>query len=199
MNKNEYLEQLRKELCGLPQDDIEERLSFYEEMIEDRMEEGLSEEDAIRAVGTVSDIVTQIVADVPLAKLAKERIKPKRRMTAWEIVLLSLGSPIWLSIGISIVAIIISIYVSLWSIIISLWSVFGSLVGCVIGCLAGGTLFICTNHVFTGVVGLAASLVCSGLSIFMFYGCKLATKGLLKFTKNFAIWIKHCFIKKEEV
>ena len=45
MNKQEFFEQLRKGLSGLPKDDIEERLTFYKEMIEDRIEDGLSEED----------------------------------------------------------------------------------------------------------------------------------------------------------
>ena len=49
MGKQEFLAQLRKGLQGLPQEDIEERLTFYSEMIDDRMEEGLSEEEAVSA------------------------------------------------------------------------------------------------------------------------------------------------------
>ena len=49
MNKQEFLSQLRKGLAGLPQNDIEERLAFYGEMIDDRIEEGLSEEEAVSA------------------------------------------------------------------------------------------------------------------------------------------------------
>ena len=37
MHKQEFLAQLRKGLSGLPQADIEERLTFYSEMLEDRM------------------------------------------------------------------------------------------------------------------------------------------------------------------
>ena len=51
MRKQEFLVQLRKGLSGLPQDEIEERLTFYEEMLDDRIEEGLSEEQAVLAVG----------------------------------------------------------------------------------------------------------------------------------------------------
>lgn len=43
MNKQEFLAELRKGLSGLTQDDIEERLTFYNEMLEDRIEEGFSE------------------------------------------------------------------------------------------------------------------------------------------------------------
>ena len=42
MTKNEFLEQLRRGLSGLPMEDIDERLNFYSEMIDDRIEEGLS-------------------------------------------------------------------------------------------------------------------------------------------------------------
>lgn len=42
MLKEEFLAQLRGGLAGLPQEDLEERLAFYSELLDDRMEEGLS-------------------------------------------------------------------------------------------------------------------------------------------------------------
>ncbi|MBO7632200.1 MAG: hypothetical protein J6S78_07730 [Lachnospiraceae bacterium] len=57
MNKKEFSELLRTSLAGLPQRDIEERVAFYEEMIDDRLEEGMSEEEAVRMVGPVGEIV----------------------------------------------------------------------------------------------------------------------------------------------
>ena len=138
MGEQEFLVQLRKGLSGLPQEDIEERLMFYSEMIDDRMEEGITEEDAVAAVGTVDEIVKQVVAETPLAKITKERIKPKRRLRAGEIVLLILGSPIWLSLLIAALAVILSLYASLWSVVISLWAVFVSLIGCAFGGVVAG-------------------------------------------------------------
>ena len=197
MSKQEFLAQLRKGLSGLPQDDIEERLTFYSEMIEDRMEEGLSEGEAVSAVGSVDEIVTQVVAETPLAKIAKERIKSKRRLSAGEIVLLVLGSPIWLSLGIAAFAVFFSLYISLWAVIISLWAVFASLAACSIGGVLACIIFAVSGNGASGVAMLAAGIVCAGLSIFAFYGCKAATKGTLILTKKIAIWIKNCFIKKE--
>lgn len=199
MSKQEFLVQLRKGLSGLPQDDIEERLTFYSEMIEDQMEESLSEEEAVSAVGSVDEIVAQVVADIPLAKIAKERIRPKRRLNVGEIVLIALGSPIWLSLGIAAFAVICSLYISLWAVIISLWAVFASLAACSISGVLACVIFIAGGNGISGVAMLAAGIVCAGLSIFMFYGCKAATKGTLILTKKMAIWIKNCFIKKEEV
>ena len=197
MSKKEFLAQLRKGLSGLPQDDIEERLTFYSEMIEDRKEEGLSEEEAVSAVGTVDEIVTQVVAETPFAKIAKERIKSKRRLSAGEIVLLALGSPIWLSLGIAAFAVILSLYISLWAVIISLWAVFASFAACSIGGVLACVVFIVDGNGASGLAMLSAGIVCAGLAIFMFYGCKAATKGTLILTRKIAIWTKNCFIKKE--
>ncbi len=197
MNKSEFLGALRKGLHGLPQDDIEERLAFYGEMIDDRTEEGLSEEEAVSAVGAVNEIVAQTVADTPLAKIAKERIRPKRRLKAWEIVLIALGSPIWLSLAIAAAAVILSVYVSLWAVIVSLWAVFVSLAVCAVGSVPMCIFFIAGGSGAQGLVTLSAGLVCAGLSIFMFYGCKEVTKGILILTKKFAVWIKNCFMGKE--
>lgn len=199
MSKNEFLSALQLGLSGLPKDEIEERLNFYSEIIEDRMEEGLLEEEAVLAVGTVEEIVAQAVTEIPLAKIAKERIKPKRHLKVWEIVLLALGSPIWLSLGIAVVAVIVALYVSLWSVIISLWTVFGSLVICSLAGMIAGIILICNGSGFAGGAMIGAGIVCSGLSVFMFYGCKVATKGILILTKKMAVWIKNMFIKKEVV
>lgn len=199
MNKQEYLSALRVELFGLPQADIEDRLAFYSEMIDDRIEEGLTEEEAIAAVGSAQEIASQIVADIPLSKIAKERIKPRRRLKSWEIVLLVLGSPIWLSLGISVFAVIISLYVSLWSVIVSIWATFVSFAAwTLVSTVAGlGIIFTVEAGTLIGTATLGAGLVFAGLSIFMFYGCKAATKGILLLTNKIALWIKNCFRGKE--
>ncbi len=198
MNKQEFLDGLRKGLSGLPQADIEERLTFYGEMLDDRIEEGLSEEEAVAAAGSVNEIVRQTVADIPLAKIAKERIKPKRRLKAWETVLLALGSPIWFSLGVAAAAVIFALYVTVWSVIASFWSVFASLAVCAAAGVPMCVVFAAGGSGAAGIAVLSAGIVCTGLSVFMFFGCLQATKGILLLTKKFAIWVKNCFIKKEE-
>ena len=197
MDKQAFLAQLRKGLSALPQDDVEDRLTFYSEMIDDRMEDGLSEEDAVSAVGSVDGIVARIISDTPLTKLARERITPKRQLSGWEILLLVLAFPIWFSLLIAAVATVFFVYISLWSVIISLWTVFASLVGCSIGLLLAGIGFAFTEHLLSGVAMIAAGIVCVGLTIFMYYGCKAATSGVVFLTKKFALWIKKCFIRKD--
>ncbi len=197
MNKTEFTLELYEKLPNIPSEEIDERLAFYIEMIDDRIEEGLSEVEAVEAIGSIDVIAEQILADVPLSVIVKKSIKSKRRLKVGEIILLILGSPIWVSLCIAAIAVLFSLYISLWSVIISLWSVFASLVACSVGGVLACVIFAIGGNVASGVVMLAAGIVCAGLSIFMFYGCKAATKGILLLTKKMAIWIKNCFIKKE--
>ena len=53
MNKKDYLDSLAKALDCLSREKRSEILSFYQEAIDDRMEEGMSEEDAVCAMGPV--------------------------------------------------------------------------------------------------------------------------------------------------
>lgn len=198
MTKVNFLFELRDKLSGLPKEDIEERLNFYSEMIEDRMEEGLSEEDAVAAIGTTDEIAKQIISEIPLTKIAKEKLKPKNNPKILEIILLVLGFPLWFSLLIAAFAVVFALYISLWAVIISLWAVFAAFIGCAVGGIISGIIFALNSNTLTAIAMLAAALVCAGLSIFTFFGCKLATKGILTLTKKFIIWIKNCFIKKGE-
>ncbi len=198
MNKQEFLNCLAKALSVLPEKDIEERLSFYGEMIDDRIEEGLSEEEAVQAIGSVKDIASQIIADTPLTKIAKQRLKPKANLRWWEILLIILGSPVWVSVLIAILSVIFSVYVSLWSVIISLWAVFVSLLASGVGLTAASFIFAFCDKILTGFATFGVGLVCVGLSIFMFFCSKAATKGILILTKKLALGIKNYFVRRGE-
>ena len=198
MKKQEFLSELRKGLSGLPQEDIDERIAFYAEMIDDRMEEGLSEEDAVRDIGTVDEIVSQIVSETPLLKIVKNKMKPKRKIQTWEIVLLVLGIPVWLPLLAAAVVVILAVYAVMWSVVVSLWAVFGSLAGCGIGGAVSGVALAVSGHVATGLALLAAGLVSGGLSVLLFFGCLGATKGMAILTKKIALGIKNCLIRRKE-
>ena len=194
MTKLEFLLLLQDKLSALPKADMDERLRFYSEMIEDRMEEGLSEEEAVAAVGTVDEIAAQILADFPPVNTARKEVKAKKQQSVWKTVLLVLGSPIWLSLLISALAVMIALYISLWSVIISLWAVFVSVAVCGFCGVVAGIVFALGSHGLTGVAMVGAGIACAGLAVFLCVGCRAATKGTLLLTKK---TVKNCFAKKE--
>lgn len=197
MTKLQFMMSLQDRLTGLPRDEQEQRLEFYSEMIDDRIEEGMTEAEAVAAIGSVEDIVAQIIAETPLVKIAKEKMRPKRRLKTWEILLLALGCPLWLPLLAAAGAVILAVYASAWSVIVSVWAAFGALIAGAVAGLVAGIALACISYVPFGMVMLAAGMVCAGISILMFYGCKVATKGILILTKKFAVWLKSRWMKKE--
>ena len=198
MNKKDFLNKLKNALNGLPENEIEERISFYGEMIDDRIEEGLTEEDAVKEIGDTEKIVFQIMQEIPLGNLVKEKIKPKRRLLWWEILLIILGFPIWFSVLAALFAVFLSVYVCIWSAIISLWAVMVSFIACAIGFFAAFILLTISGNNLSGFAFLSISLVMAGFSILGFFFANLCTKGLLIATKKFALGIKSLFVKKGE-
>lgn len=197
MTKLDFLLSLHEKLLHLPQDDVEERLNFYCEMIEDHIEEGLSEEDAVSAVGSIDKIAEQIANEISNQHISTELLKSKRKLRPLEIVLLILGSPLLISLLLAVFAVIISLYITMWSLNISLWAVFGSFAGCVLGGLSTSVVFFITKNNIAGIACICVALVCAGLSIFLFYGCKAATKGAARLTKIISKSILKCFMRKE--
>ncbi len=197
MTKTEFLARLRTALRGLPQADVEERLAFYSEMIDDRVEDGIAEEEAVAAIGTAEEIAAHIVSEMPFAKLVKEKMRPKKRLDAWAVVLLVLGAPIWGSLLIAAFAVAFSLYLSVWAIIVSLWAVFASLVGCAVGGVVGGIGFAVGGFLPTGLAAVGAAFVCAGLCVFAFFGCRAATRGIVLLTKKVVFAMKNSLLKKE--
>jgi len=197
MNKQAFLTHLRNALAGLPRDDIEERAAFYDEMIDDRMEEGMSEEDAVAGIGSVEEITAQIVADTPLPKLVREKLGSSRRLRAWEIVLIVLGFPVWFPLLIAAGAVILSLYIVAWALLVSLWAVEVSLWACVPGGIAAAAVCFAQGHAIPALMLLGAAILIAGLSIFMFCGCTAASGGILKLTKKAGVGIKSMFVRKE--
>lgn len=197
MNKKRFLSELRRGLSGLPQAEVEERLTFYSDMIDDRMEDGCSESTAVAEIGPVKRVVGQILSEISFAKLVKAKIAPKKPLQGWEILLLVLGSPLWLSLVIAAVAVVLAVYTSLWAVAVSLWACFGAVIGSAVGGLVGGIILAFGSKLLSGLALVGAGIFCAGLSIFLFAGCKAATKGMCRLTKALTLGLKRWLVKKE--
>ncbi len=198
MNKQEFMRELKRKLAGLPKREVSEQLGFFSEMIDDKIEDGCREEEAIASFGTVDEVAKQIVAEIPLSKIIKEKAKRSGR-NPWVTAMLIIGSPVWFSLLISLFAVVFSLIVSLWSVIVSLWAVFASLVAGGLGGVLVGIFTALVTKPLTGGALTAAGFVSAGLSVFGFQAFLAATKGAAWLTKKTFLGIKLCFIGKERV
>ena len=198
MTESTFLESLRGRLSGLPQEEIDRSLDYYAEMIDDRMEEGMPEEDAVAAVGPVDSAAAQIIRDMSLPRLVKARVKPRRALKAWEILLMVLGSPVWLPLLLAAAAVLLAVYITLWSLILVIYAIDLSFAACAVAGLAGGAICLFGQRVPLGAASVGCGLIGFGVAVLLFFGANQAVRGTLWLSRSTVQGIKARFIRKGE-
>ena len=188
---------LRAKLLSLPENERNERLAFYGEIIEDRIEEGMSEAEAVASIGTLNTIAEEILAEGKGHTRAQKKHAQKQRK-AWEIVLLVIGSPLWLSLLVAVLALILSLFVSMWSVALCIWAVFAALLLCGMGGILMSGILLCSENPAAAFVLLGASIFALGLSVFAYYGAKYLTLGAWLLTRKSSKCLSRIFRRKEE-
>ena len=196
MNKKEFLEALEKRLQALPKEEIQERLQFYSEAIDDRVEEGLTEEQAIEQIGTLDEVTWEIVKKTPLVTLVKEKVKPKRKMRAWEIVFLVIGFPLWFPLLITAMVLILVGYILAWVLVIVTYSVEMATATAGLAAIGAGvaTFFGGAHWLGFGMAG--AGLMCLGFALLWVFACVGATRASIALTRAIILSIKKRFVKR---
>ena len=120
MNKNEFLKSLKKALSSLGAKERKDRISFYSEIIDDKIEEGMDECAAVKEVGSVNEIARKILAEK--TEVHEPAEKKGRKFTKGEIAIIIIGAPVWIPIGIALLALIFSGYVIAYSLLLALWA-----------------------------------------------------------------------------
>jgi uncharacterized membrane protein len=192
MNKTEFTNQLTAGLAGLSQEDIKRSVDFYIEMIDDRIEDGMSEEEAVAALGNIDEIRSKILEEIPITRIVKEKITPKRTFSTVEIVLLIVGAPLWLPLLLAFIITGLTFYLSFWVIILSLYvvdlSVFVSGIAGILG------IFKAAGSFASGMFLSGCGIALIGASILLFFGFNQVTKGMLFISKKIVLGIKKLFV-----
>lgn len=74
MNKDTFLKTLKKQLKSLKKEELQKNIGYYEEMIADMVENGLTEEAAIQKIGTPEAIAQEILENTSPENLRKKDI-----------------------------------------------------------------------------------------------------------------------------
>lgn len=74
MTREVFLNDLKNALVGMNDEEMDSVLAYYNEMIDDRMEAGMSEEDAVNAMEPVKTIASRVLSE---AGVVEEKIEEK--------------------------------------------------------------------------------------------------------------------------
>ena len=190
MKKEAFLQALEGRLEGMSADERARALEFCAESIDDRVEDGMAEEDAVAALGNVEDVARGLLADRPLGAVVRERVR--REGDAGRIVLLILASPFLLSFF----AIGLSVYIVLWSLMLTIYAVLWSLLIAGAACALGGVALMFMQGAAPGLCVCGAGLVSFALGLLLIDPVKAAGRGLWKLTKAFGRGCKRLIVGK---
>ena len=192
MKKKEFLKLLEQNLGGLPKEEIDNYVEFYSEAISDRMEDGKTEEEAIRDLGGIEEVIKEICGEKSLTSLVRQKVTPKRRITSAEIVLLILGFPLWFPLLMVVLTLLLVGYILTWILVIVTYAVeFGLIAGSGFSIalyfanLANGTSNI--GYLGIGLLGIGAAIIFG-------FVCVAATKVSFRLAKRIVLGIKKALI-----
>lgn len=191
MNKVEFLKELSFYLQKM--NDIEKNkfIIYYDEMISDYVENGAAEEEAIRKIGTPLKIAEELLDDYDSVKLNL----PSTGSRALNIVLMTIGFPLWGSVLLAVVLMILSIYILIWCIpfVTGAGSV-GFFASAIVGII--GTPFVMAKNVSLGIMQMGTSLVSIGITVLLGTATIDLSKKFINLTKKFNVKLLALFKKK---
>ncbi|WOO86914.1 DUF1700 domain-containing protein [Mollicutes bacterium LVI A0039] len=168
----EFLKELEIELQHLPQSEITKVINYYEESIEDRLEDEMSDDDIVNSFGPIDQIVATIEEEISLGTIVKDKVSQKASGKKINYVLLALvlilGFPIWFTLMMLMLAVLITVYALLWTIPVMVVAIYAALlVTAVVS--AGAVVYSLTSvSIFTTMGLMGLSLVSSGIAIVLF-------------------------------
>lgn len=164
----------------LPPEEIRRARDFYIQAIDDRVEDGQTEEEAVAALGDMDEIVRQIEDDVPLSAAVRARVEETKkramekdgRWTAW--IIAAVTFPLW----ISLLAVGFSLTVTFWAVSFALhaagWTVIASGVASV-----GASVFLPYPGAAPRLMLAGLGLVLAAVGVFLLPVFGLVSRSLM--------------------
>lgn len=200
MREAEFFATLRERLKGMNQEDLERSLEYYREMIADSIEDGMTEDEAVEALGSMDEIVASLQAGSAAETVQEAEPTapnpPQRRgarLRWWHVLLIVLGSPIWLSIAAALLALLIALYVVLWAVVLVFWAVDAALYACGVALALKSLVAYGSGLWPAGMLLFGAGMVLFGLAVFWMFLSALVTKGIAKLSRAIMRGIIRCF------
>lgn len=197
MSKEDFTFYLRKRLVLLPQEDIEDRIAFYTEMIDHRMGNGMTEEEAVASLGPIEDIAEHIMSEIPLSTLVMRQVNPDHKTKGWQIALIILGFPLWFPLIVTVSVLIVTFYLTAWIIQAAFYIVVLSLAIAAAAMIPFAIYLFIHSNIPGGLFAIGAGLIVFGVALIIFALCNGVTRLLIKLTGKILYRIKSLFVGKE--
>ena len=173
---------MRQKLYQLPPRDVEQTIEYYNEMINDYIESGYSEDVAVAKMGRVDDIAQQILAGAQNPAFGTYGVQ-KQKKSGLVITLLILGFPIWFSLLITAFCVLLTaaIVIATLAIVVP-WSLVVSFGASALALLMATAIILTGEGIGAAILVLGTAFILAALCIFSLWAAlrltRLGAKGI---------------------
>ncbi|WP_346905870.1 DUF1700 domain-containing protein [Clostridium sp.] len=191
MNKSEFFNSLRESLTPLSKEECNKFIIYYEEIIEDYKESGLTEEEAIDKLGNPRSIANDILSEQDTVDI---KIAPFNN-NILNVVLLVLGFPLWGSLLLAVALLILSVNIIIWCIpFITGMSSTVFFIAALVSII--GAPFMIGDILAVGIVQLGVGIASIGISILLAFLTVFLSRKFIVITKKLTLMVCKRFNKK---
>lgn len=170
MTKQEFLKALSSELKCLSDAERARSVEYYREIIEERIEEGSSEEAAVAALGDpaerAGEIVSEQQSDTEVASETTAQ-KNKAKLSPLWITLIVIGSPLWITAAAVIVSLILAAVCVIAACITAIIAALIGVTACGILLLPTSAVVGISSGIFSAVFTFGCAAVLIGISVLL--------------------------------
>ncbi len=162
MDKDQFLKKLTVYLQKMNVGERTKFITYYDEMILDYMENGMSEGEAVSKIGNPKAVAEELLENYDSIRINI----PTTGSKMLNIILLVVGFPLWGSILLAIILLILSAYVVIWCIPITTGAgSIGFLATSIVGIL--GAPFIMFSNTAVGIIQLGIGIAAIGIGLIL--------------------------------
>lgn len=191
MNKAEFLKSLDSDLMKMNAAEKKKYIIYYDEIISDYVENGMTEVEAVNKIGSPAKIAKELIEDHDSVKLNL----PTTGSRLLNITLTIIGFPLWGSVLLGIALFVLSIYITIWCVpLVTSAGCAGLFTSAIIGIL--GSPFVMAKSFSVGLMQLGLGIASIGISALLGIASIYLVKKFAKISKNFTAKIVSLFQKK---
>lgn len=167
-SRESFFKGLRQALRGLPQEEIDNAVRYYEEYLDDAGEENA--EQVLSQLGAPEKVAAQIRADLAVRQMnAAPRSAKKGMSTLWVVLLAAFASPIALPLSIAVAVVVLALGIVAVALLIT-FVVCGAAVAAAGVAVAVVSLFVVAQSPATTLLFFGAGIACAGLGLLLLAG-----------------------------
>lgn len=163
MNKAEFISQLRMRLNKLPETEVKNAITYYEEYFDEAGKE--NEGRVIKELESPANVASKIIADFAIKDVENSEDSAKKGLSIiWTVLLAILASPIALPLALAVVILALAIILVIFFLLIS-FGIMGSafVLSGFISFIIG--IIVLFEHFATGILFIGIALLMIGVGI----------------------------------